>query len=322
MPTPIDAMTNFDESYYYRIYNDVATAYGNSNGGGLEHFLRHGIEEKRSPNCFFHPNYYAAIHGDLSQFTGEQLLDHWQRHGVAEGRRGCPDFHLLWYRDAYEDLRRVFANNLPGAFEHYIAYGSVEGRQSAPGRHLKVFPSSLTQIQISVNVYKIATAPLWHSGIVIDGIEYFFDSNNEVGQCSPQGFGLPHHRTIVRNVPGDSARVKRVFQTVVSEFHGSRYDLTKRNCNVFVNEALVAIGTEGLDDEYLDASYLANIGRNVPGGATLQEILVKWPIENKRLDGAIREDFRRLGHLPRDIVIEAGGAIRDIRDRIGGAFGL
>jgi hypothetical protein len=162
------------------------------------------------------------------------------------------------------------------------------------------------QTQIVVNVYKIATAPLWHTGTVIDGREYYFQTNNKVETCKPQGMALKHHRTMVRLVPGNLERVKKIRDQVISRWDGTRYDVAGHNCNFFTNDLLQSLGAPGLDQEYLDASGLAKGLRQAPGGAMLSELVVKWPVTDKRMDKAFMEDLGRLTNLPADTVKELG----------------
>jgi hypothetical protein len=162
------------------------------------------------------------------------------------------------------------------------------------------------QTRIMVNVYKIVTAPLWHTGTVIDGVEYYFQTSNRVETCSPGGMALEHHRTMVRIVPGNLNRVKSIRDAVIARWNGTRYDVAAHNCNFFTDDLLQSLGAPGLDQEYLNASGLAKGLRQLPGGATLQELIVKWPITDKRLDLSFMEDLRRLANLPQDLTDELG----------------
>jgi hypothetical protein len=171
------------------------------------------------------------------------------------------------------------------------------------------------QTQIQVNVYKIVSAPFWHTGTVIDETEYYFQTTNQVESCVPKGMRLDHHRTIARLIPGNIDRIRTIRDQVINRWNGTRYDLGGHNCNFFTDDLLNSLGTAGLDREYLDASGLAKGLRQIPGGATVQELIVKWPISDKRLDQAFMEDLRRLAHLPgdvRDEIGRIGGTISDI----------
>lgn len=169
------------------------------------------------------------------------------------------------------------------------------------------------QTRIEVNVYKLAgLAPLWHTGTVIDGREYYFHTTNKVQNCDPKGHPAKHHRTLVRLVPGNLDHVKSVFDTVKSRWDDTRYDVAAHNCDRFTNDLLQSLGVSSLNKEYIDASGLAKGLRQTPGGATLQELLVKWPIKDKRLDEAFLADLKRLRNVPKDIINELDGLGDDI----------
>ncbi|PHA10347.1 hypothetical protein COE65_14225 [Bacillus sp. AFS051223] len=162
--------------------------------------------------------------------------------------------------------------------------------------------AELEQTQIEINVYKIFnTSPLWHTGTVIDGREYYFHTNNRVENTTPRGMNLEHHRTMVRIIPGNLERAKSVLQTVINNWDGTPYDLGGHNCNFFTNDLITSLGAPSLDQEYLDASGLGKGLRQLPGGSLLQEVLVKWPIEDKRLDEAFMSDLKKLANLPDDL---------------------
>ena len=79
------------------------------------------------------------------------------------------------------------------------------------------------------------------------------------------------------------------------------YDVAGHNCNFFTDDLIKSLGAPGLDQEYLNASGLAKGLRQIPGGTTVQELIVKWPITDKRLDQAFMDDLQRLARLPDDI---------------------
>lgn len=206
----------------------------------------------------------------------------------------------------------LFANR--DAADHWESFRIVD-----PAR-----ANSTNQTQIVVNVYKIATAPLWHTGTVIDGVEYYFQSNNKVETCNPKGMGniLHHHRTMVRIVPGNLEWVKQRRDDTINRWNNTRYDLGNHNCNFFTNDLLATLGVPGLDQEYLNASGFGKGLRQAPGGATFQELVVKWPITDKRLDNAFMEDIGRLKRLPADTVRELKNLGEAIGRDIGGVFGF
>ena len=160
------------------------------------------------------------------------------------------------------------------------------------------------QTQIEINVYKIVSAPLWHTGTVIDGEEYYFQTNNRVETCSPRGMDLVYHRKMIRLVPGDLEKVKSILAEVINRWNNTRYDVASHNCNFFTDDLIKSLGTTGLDQEYINASGLVTGLRSLPGGALFQELLIKWPIEDKRLDTAFMDDLKRLLKVPVNVVDE------------------
>ncbi|MFB8425032.1 hypothetical protein ACFC4S_23735 [Priestia megaterium] len=171
--------------------------------------------------------------------------------------------------------------------------------------------------QIEVNVYKIVSAPFWHTGTVIDGKEYYFDTSNQVETTTPQGTSLTHHRKMVRLVPGNLNAVKLKLDTVIGRWNGTRYDLSEHNCNFFTDDLIKSLGAPGLDQEYLRASGLAIGLSSIPGGALTQELLVKWPPNDKRLDSSFMEDLERLADVPNNIKAEI---LRFDKKHLGGIF--
>lgn len=187
-------------------------------------------------------------------------------------------------------------------------------------------PSTAATTTVTVNVYKIVTpplkemlgvggivgeaqlggAPLWHSGIVFDGQEYFFHSTDRVEVTEPLGMkDTIHHRTISRRVSHSAAAVRVILDECIREANGQRYDLTANNCNCFVDRVLKRLGSEGLDREYLEASGLARVGRQLPGGATIGVVLTGLATGNHgSLEAAAKEDLSRVERLPQDIVAE------------------
>jgi hypothetical protein len=176
--------------------------------------------------------------------------------------------------------------------------------------------------RVVVNVYKIVSAPFWHTGTVIDGREYYFQTNNKVETCKTpkKCLDVKFHRAMVRFVPGNAKRVEAVRAGVASRWNGTRYDVTGHNCNFFTDDLLQSLGAPGLDQEYLNASGIAKGVRQVPGGATAQELIVKWPIKDKRMDKAFMDDVQQLARLPDDTrkeIEKAGGTISDETKKAG-----
>lgn len=260
---------------------------------GWETFKMHRVDKDHVTLRCSNGKYLCAEHGGNSIVVANRdEVAGWETFGLTIDSSG-----------------RVFLTANNGMYVCADESGIVVANRTDPGpwegfRVVSPEYANGESYRVVVNVYKIGTAPLWHSGTVIDGREYYFQTSNRVESTTPKGMALKHHRTIVRFVPGNKDRAIAALDKVKSKWEGTRYDVASHNCNYFTNDLLAALGTSGLDGEYIQASGLAQLGKNVPGGATAQELLVKWPPNDKRLDEAAMEDLRRLAHLPRDTVNE------------------
>lgn len=178
---------------------------------------------------------------------------------------------------------------------------------------------------IVVHIYKLAgIAPLWHSGIVVDGQEFYFDTNNQVGSIDIEEetmAGMSPHRETLHSCTRSRQEVLDIVTRTISRWNETRYDVASHNCNHFTDDLLKSLGLPGLDREYLDASGLAKAGRQIPGGATIQELLIKWPAHDKQIEAAAKEDLARLQRLPSDTVREANLGLIELEatgQRVGG----
>lgn len=175
------------------------------------------------------------------------------------------------------------------------------------------------ETKIEVNVYKIFTSPIWHSGIVIDGIEYFFDGDNHIETCAPGNTGRSrhrHHRKMTFTAPHSLAETKQILEEVIRRWDGTRYDVAAHNCNRFVDDVLQSLGAGRLDREYIKCSGIAQFVGGFPGGATFQEIVLKLPSGNAKLEKALKDDWNRLRDLPSDTKAEAKRLASRSRDEL------
>jgi hypothetical protein len=171
--------------------------------------------------------------------------------------------------------------------------------------------------KVIVNVYKIwGVTLIWHSGIEIDGREYFFDNTNRVLVNDNPGKmpQMSHRRRMEHDFPSGDA-LERI-QSVIQEFNGTRYDLGKRNCNVFVDRCLETLGLPRLDREYLDSSGLQKGLRQFPGGSTGQEFIKVVTGGSPKFEEAIEEDVDRIRRLPGDIVREAKKPLEKVAESL------
>lgn len=78
-----------DVKAYKAAYSDLAAVYGDDWDAYLEHYLTHGIYEKRTKGALFDPLTYAASYSDVQAAYGDNILkivNHYVIHGVKENR--------------------------------------------------------------------------------------------------------------------------------------------------------------------------------------------------------------------------------------------
>lgn len=110
----------FDAEFYVSKYADVRKR---GIKDLLNHYLKHGTPEQRSPNDMFDPRFYAQNAGIKP--TDSPLL-HYLREGEAKGICPHPYFDPAYYRMQHPD---VVASGV-GALSHYLMVGRQEGRQT------------------------------------------------------------------------------------------------------------------------------------------------------------------------------------------------
>lgn len=118
----------FDEVYYTEHYPDVAL----SSVEPLEHFLNHGLIEKRSPNEYFDANFYWSTYGDVAE-NGINPLFHYLSWGYLESRKVSNNFNVGWYFRKFmqhDEASQVLFSPL----EHFLLKGRYEG--ASPTRKL------------------------------------------------------------------------------------------------------------------------------------------------------------------------------------------
>ena len=109
----------FDAAFYRAQYPEVEAA-------GLdpvEHYLRYGAGEGRSPNRLFDSGYYLKTYKDVAAI-GMNPLVHYSAYGWKENRRPHPLFDGAYYRRQYPDVERSGINPL----SHYLKWGAAERR--------------------------------------------------------------------------------------------------------------------------------------------------------------------------------------------------
>lgn len=126
--------TVFDALRYEASNPDVALAFGTNTGAAMQHWLQAGIREGRQATSF-DPLRYLASNRDLAAAFGTDTnaaSAHYVQSGIREGRNAIA-FDPSAYLAANADLAAAFgAGNLQAAEQHFIQFGRLEGRPTAP----------------------------------------------------------------------------------------------------------------------------------------------------------------------------------------------
>jgi uncharacterized protein VirK/YbjX len=118
----------FDEDWYLSENPDIAA----TGLDPIDHYLKFGAVEKRSPSRFFSTEDYLALNPDVAQ-SGINPLVHYCLYGAAEGRKThrvlkSGIFDEEWYLSQYPDVAAAGLDPLA----HYLKYGALQRR--APSR--------------------------------------------------------------------------------------------------------------------------------------------------------------------------------------------
>lgn len=110
-----------------------------------DHFVTIGAARGNKPNASFDPGFYASKYADLSGkgLDAADLLVHYLQFGLDEGRLGSASllsFNPTAYLAANPDINTYVQANLAqfggsatnGAIAHYVKFGQIEGRPTAP----------------------------------------------------------------------------------------------------------------------------------------------------------------------------------------------
>ena len=119
----------FDADYYLRANPDVAR----SGIDPLQHYLRHGRSEGRSPSPFFDPTFYLAANPDVAA-TDLDPLTHFLAYGGSEGRDPSPIFSSKYYLRTYPEVESAGTNPLV----HYLTTGISSGGFVGPEHRRRV----------------------------------------------------------------------------------------------------------------------------------------------------------------------------------------
>ncbi len=131
---------NFDETTYLQQYADVAQSVANGvYNSGLEHWIKFGFAEGRTPQINFNEQFYLDFNSDVAAAVKNggfsSALEHYALFGAGEGRAAVSpisDFNETAYLQANSDVAQAVANGLfNSGFQHWIEFGVTEGRNAA-----------------------------------------------------------------------------------------------------------------------------------------------------------------------------------------------
>jgi subtilisin-like proprotein convertase family protein len=120
--------TMFSEQQYLALHTDVEAAVNRGEiTSGLQHWLKFGRAEGRSPSLLFDTTYYLLKNTDVADAVrrgATNALDHFMLYGMAEGREASPYFKAASYLTNNPDVKNAGMS----AVSHYLTYGLQEGR--------------------------------------------------------------------------------------------------------------------------------------------------------------------------------------------------
>lgn len=93
---------------------------------------------------------------------------------------------------------------------------------------------------------------IWHSGIVVDGKEYFFGGGIF---CDPAGrtpYGVPEKRIVLGRTKKTLVEFEQFLDSIRPRFRMQDYDLIRHNCNNFTNECSQFLVGNGIPKDILD----------------------------------------------------------------------
>ena len=154
-PTTVYKGTDYSKVYdykdYTRYYPDIAAAFECDDQGALQHFVLHGMNEKRTAKSSFEIYSYVNAYKDLRNVYGinfSKYYYHYMNFGAAEGRvatgvkemAGYETKHILgdygavydynYYLKYHPDVAKLYALDEKAVLNHFVRYGIREGRVS------------------------------------------------------------------------------------------------------------------------------------------------------------------------------------------------
>jgi GT2 family glycosyltransferase len=120
------------------IYPEVACEVGQGKKAGslLEHFLRFGINENKSPLPDFDIDFYLKEYADINEAyrSGSILpVHHWLFTGAKENRNPNKYFNSLYYLEKNPEVTKEMAvHKMQSPFEHFLWLGRKRGLKANP----------------------------------------------------------------------------------------------------------------------------------------------------------------------------------------------
>ncbi len=146
-----------------------------------------------NPTWYFENNKDAkvACNGDLSKAEA-----YFVEHDMARGVKGSEEFDVKYYLNNYSDVREKFANNLKGAYEHYVENGKEEGRVADKMLDTAVYEGA-DYTYIYDYYYALQHNPeIWKEcdNDPLKMLEYFITRGMDEGMKSSPGFDWEAYR--------------------------------------------------------------------------------------------------------------------------------
>lgn len=167
----------FQESYYRRIYPDVAA--GVQSGvlkSGLQHWWLYGQKEGRIPSPYWDEAYYRAKNPDVAAAIANNQLSsgfaHFAQWGQREGRAFLPWFSEKLYLALHADVAAgVTSGAVRSGYAHWVRNGLKEMREFSPTYSEKVYLDFNPDIKAAVQ-----------NGVILSGLEHFLRTGQKEGR--------------------------------------------------------------------------------------------------------------------------------------------
>lgn len=128
----------FDSEWYLTMYPEVSSMVGRGKkvGSVIEHFLRYGINENKSPLPDFDIDFYLRSYKDISDaYSAGTIMPihHWLFIGAKENRNPNKYFNSFYYLEKNpEVVKEIIAYNMQSPFEHFLWMGRKRGLKANP----------------------------------------------------------------------------------------------------------------------------------------------------------------------------------------------